>query len=106
VSGGLAHYTLDTTIRAECRIFVKQAASGVVSCKVEQPFPTLRKHTVRNLILSGLEQADVTVYPPFFAIREGRVEFLSSGRDVPAQLSEDGKSYLLTGVTGTVEISW
>ncbi len=60
LAGGSACYRLPRTWRHECRIFIKQERNGHVSCRESN---TRLDGVSRWLMLAGLEDAEVSVFP-------------------------------------------
>lgn len=109
--GSAALYPLNRTFHNECRLFVKQDQPSVLSCREGSPLPTEKKRelhrlTKRRLVVSGLDRAELTIYPPVQAIEAGLVEV----KQGEACLNLDGavreNKVVLTGISGTVEITW
>ncbi|MGQ9629504.1 MAG: hypothetical protein ACUVXI_04205 [bacterium] len=101
VNGGVATYFLDKSFHKECRIFVSQETRSVVSCREQPPFPTGKE---RKLHVSGLLDADVTIYPPLDRMDE--VAIKSDGREVDLENRRENKYIHLKGISGLLDISW
>lgn len=96
---GMSEYHLPRAPHEEIRILVDQRDGGLVSCKEYDPFPTGME---RTLIVSGLEEATVTVLVP-----PSRIDRLllrcSDGESVP---SLDGSQATIDGVNGRLTVAW
>ena len=114
VAGGLATYFLDKSFHRECRAFVRQADGGVLSCMEKPPFPTGME---RKLQVSGLADADVTIYPPLERMAEATVELDGKPVDVTDTGGTSGGRTLrgarrlkdrieLQGITGVLSVNW
>ncbi|MGG1550553.1 hypothetical protein [Paenibacillus ferrarius] len=100
-------YALDRTFREECRIFVNQRERSRVSCRENQPTPSKMKSMVRTLSISNLLNADVTVYPPLEMLASGAVEIKQGdGCLLEWRCAQEGNRLQLTGITGTIHVSW
>lgn len=106
IGEGTATYALDRTFHDECRIFVNQKQSSRISSRENQPFPTSKKRTVRNISVFNLIEADVTIYPPIAALQSGIVE-VKNGEDY-LDISDKiaGNRVRLTNISGAIDISW
>ncbi|MNI23092.1 hypothetical protein D3C73_766610 [compost metagenome] len=108
IGEGTAAYSLDRTFHDECRIFVNQKQISRITCRENQPYPTLKKHirTIRNLSVYNLIEADVTIYPPLAQLQDGVVEVKNGEHflDVSGQMA--GSCIRLTNISGNIDISW
>lgn len=108
IGEGTAVYALDRTFHDECRIFVNQKQTSRITCRENQPYPTLKKHirTIRNLSVYNLIEADVTIYPPLAQLQDGVVEVKSGEHflDISGQIV--GNCIRLTNISGNIDISW
>ncbi|TMV48613.1 hypothetical protein FE783_16280 [Paenibacillus mesophilus] len=104
---GVSTYALDRTFRDECHLFVNQKNPNRVVSRVNQPFPTPKKRAIRNITVSGLQDAVLTIYPPLEALEADRVEVLHNNK-VYLDLTDKrhGNKLILSGITGRVDISW
>ena len=112
-----ATYFLDKSFHKECRIFVHQSSGGVLSCKEKPPFPTGKE---RKLQVSGLQDADLVVYPPLERMDE--VSFELDGQEVDIEVTggssggqrlaaahaihREGDCIHLRSVTGVLSVNW
>jgi hypothetical protein len=117
IEDGAATYFLDKSFHKECRIFVRQPSGGVLSCKEKPPFPTGKE---RKLQVSGLQDADLVVYPPLERMDE--VVFELDGQEVDIEVTggssggrglaaahairREGDSIHLNSVTGVLSVNW
>jgi hypothetical protein len=99
--GGRAQYAFDRSYQHECRVFVQQAADTLLSCK-EQQHPI---GTRRRILLSGLSEATVTLYPSADAVEQETVE-LGSPKNLKVTYDKQGKCVIVTGVTGNLMVTW
>ncbi|MDF2715888.1 MAG: hypothetical protein K0R28_2813 [Paenibacillus sp.] len=104
---GVSTYALDRTFRDECHLFVKQENPTRVVSRVNQPFPTPKKRAIRNITVSGLQDAVLTIYPPLEALEADRVEVLHNNKAYLDLVDKrHGNKLILSGITGRVDISW
>lgn len=103
---GAATVAFDRTFHDECRVFVNQTESSRVACRENQPFPTPNKRTVRQITVSNLRGADVTIYPPLAALRSGRVEVKNGNSYLDLSGKGTDNRIRLSDITGTIDISW
>lgn len=103
---GCASYSLDCSFHKECRVFIRQAQSGLVACKEGHPIRTYKKTTNRSIVVTGLKEADVTIFPPFEALTSGRVEVYKDRHYL--ELDDRGAEGFirLLNISGTIEITW
>ncbi|MGQ9629503.1 MAG: hypothetical protein ACUVXI_04200 [bacterium] len=101
VEGGFATYFLDRSFHEECRAFVRQESAGVISCAEKPPFPTGKERTIQ---ISGLADADLTIYPPLDRMDEVVIEKDGGRINVKDQIWN--KQIHLRGVTGVLSITW
>jgi len=73
---GYASYRLPRAEHRECRIFVKQEESSVVSCKEITP---VEYETRRRLEVTGLKNATVCFYPETYAIGNCQITLNAPG---------------------------
>lgn len=106
VEGGVADCRLGRTFHEECRVFVRQPQPGLVFCQEKSPYPTKLKRSVRTIGVSRLAEADLTIYPPPDALRQGLVEISHKGALIRPELHPAGDRLVLKGISGAVEISW
>ncbi|MDF2648089.1 MAG: hypothetical protein K0Q73_3894, partial [Paenibacillus sp.] len=99
-------YALDRTFHEECRLFVKQKQSSRVSSRENQPFPTPKKRTVRNISVYNLQDAEVTIYPPLAPLQAGIVEVKHGDQYLDLSGKIAGNRVRLSHITGTIDISW
>ncbi|MFQ6130439.1 MAG: hypothetical protein ACE5R4_00235 [Armatimonadota bacterium] len=98
---GLAEYALDRSYQHECRVFVEQRADTLLGCK-EQQHPT---GTSRRLLISGLADAEVTLYPSAGAIASETVAVDGAG-DPAVSYDKQGECLTMTRVTGDLTVTW
>jgi hypothetical protein len=79
VERSTSSYTFDKTIHHEVRVFVRQAERSYVKVK-EQKTPTW---TNRSFTVSGLKNADVTIYPYPESLRDGSFSIVRAGEYEP-----------------------
>jgi hypothetical protein len=102
-----ALYALGRTFHEECRVFVKQEERSRVSCREHAASPTQKKQAEREIAVSGLKQATVTIYPPLAALEANRVEVKHNGITyLDLTGTRDGNRIRISKITGTIEISW
>jgi hypothetical protein len=111
IGDGAVTYSLDRTFRDECRIFVDQRHPSIVSCREVSAIPTPNKRflhnlPVRKLVVSNLNNAKVTLYPPVQAIEAGRVEVKHGEQYVPLEEARRGNKLVLESISGSIEITW
>ncbi|MGQ9731257.1 MAG: hypothetical protein ACUVX8_08260 [Candidatus Zipacnadales bacterium] len=98
---GRAQYGFDRSYQHECRVFVQQTADTLLSCK-EMQHPT---GTRRRILISGLQDATLTLYPSTEA-----VEHKTVGLDGPEGLrvtyDQARKCVLVSQVTGNLTVIW
>ncbi|MBD2865386.1 hypothetical protein [Paenibacillus oceani] len=106
VEDGIADYRLGRTFHDECRIFVRQPKPGLVFCQEKSPYPTRVKRTVRTIAASRLKEADLTVYPPLEALRNGLVEITHNGVLIKPELHPNNDRLIVKNISGAIGISW
>lgn len=106
------NYALNRTFRDECRIFVDQADPSLVMCREMSAIPTPKKRflhnlTARKFVVTNLQQAKVTLYPPLEAIKRGQVEVMAPG-GMYLDLTDDvhGQKVVLENMSGSIEVTW
>lgn len=102
VEGREATYTFPRTIREECRLFVEQKERSIVSCRERAPFPRGKE---RRLLITNLNAATVTIYPPVERISE----FIAEQNEVPLpgeRVKKTEEKVILKKITGDIEIAW
>ncbi|MFD0961027.1 hypothetical protein [Paenibacillus chungangensis] len=107
VGTGHATYALDRTFHDECRVFVLQECKSQVWCRELSAIPTRTKQSVRQLAISGLIDAALTLYPPFAALEAGLVELRVEHPDgdlIPCE--RQGNKIIARSVSGTVSVTW
>lgn len=99
LSDGVATYQFGKSVRAECRVLVRQAAAGRLSCREMAPFPA---HMTRGFRVTGLVDASVTLLlPPHVA----ELRVFVDGE--PLALDDEPGGRLTVGpVTGTLTTMW
>ena len=114
VSGGVATYTLDKSFHRECRVFVRQDNGGTISCLEKPPFPTGME---RKLQVSGLADADLSIYPPLDRMDKVVIELDGKPVDVSVTGGTSGGNEVtgvrqfedhveLHGITGVLSANW
>ena len=98
---GLSRYALERSFHAECRLFARQRASGTISCIEAPPFPTGKQRLIR---VTGLQDADLTFFPPLDRFREVLVK--QGSRELEAAPNNGRASFSLTHVSGSVDLAW
>lgn len=106
IGEGEAAYALDRTFHDECRVFVNQKETSRVWCRENQPFPTPKKRTVRQITVMNLLHADVSIYPPLEALQAGRVEVKNGNTYIELTGKIAGDRIRLNEISGTIDISW
>lgn len=107
VGKGASAYALDRTFHDECRVFVRQDAPSQVWCREMSAVPTRKKQSVRQLVVSGLMDAVLTVYPPLEALDAGLVELRrghTDGEEVPFE--RQGDKIVARSASGEFSITW
>ncbi len=106
-----ASYSLNRTFHNECRLFIDQSQPSLVSCREGSPLPTNKKRTISNLtsrrlIITNLNQAKVTIYPPLAAIAAGLVEV--KHEEIYLDLSDKlvANKLVLEALSGAIEVTW
>lgn len=107
IGTGAASYALDRTFHDECRVFAKQDRKSQVWCREMSAIPTRKKQSVRQLAISGLADAELTVYPPVAALEGGLVELRDGHPDgEPIPYERQGRKIVARSVSGTVSVTW
>lgn len=107
VGTGYASYALDRTFHDECRVFVRQARKSQVWCREMSAIPTRNKQSVRQLAISGLADAELTVYPPLEALEAGVTELRVEHPDgAPIPYERQGSKIVARSVSGNVSVTW
>jgi hypothetical protein len=105
IEDGHAKYAMPRAWHHEARCFVDQKEAGEVSCEeFRSEFVGIR----RRLLMKGLKDAAVTFFPEdqnrvILAANDMRMH---NEQSIPYTRSADGHSISVTGVTGTLLISW
>lgn len=105
---GVAVYQLPKSFHAECRVIVRQTASGMLRCREVAPFPA---HMTRGTRVSGLADATVRFMLPK-ALGDLRIDIedrplrLGESDASGAVWQEDGGVLVVEHVTGTLTIMW
>jgi len=96
IKEGASSYCLSKAFHEECRIFVKQF-SGKIKCR-----RTLRhEFTEDEVEITGLENAEVTFYPP-----ETKLEKVQVSPRYKIEVCRDSKFIKIKSVEGNILISW
>ncbi len=112
-----ATYCLEKSFHADSHVLVRQKAASVVSCRDLPPLPASKE---RHLLVTGLIDADVTIYPPLdrwneIEIRHGAwgtkiIDAFGNGtqgaRIAAANAIETERRIKLAGITGELSIIW
>ncbi|MGI6544799.1 MAG: hypothetical protein ACOX44_17455 [Limnochordia bacterium] len=111
-----ATYYLEKSFHAETHVLARQQEESVVSCRDLPPLPTGK---VRHLLVSGLVNADVTIFPPLDRWQEIEIRHGASGTriidaygngtqgDLVHQIADPARrSISLQGITGELSIIW
>ncbi|MHB9034987.1 MAG: hypothetical protein ACYC6L_18305, partial [Anaerolineae bacterium] len=109
---GIAQYHLDKSYRKECRVFVKQASGQIRSRKTLN-----HEFTESEIAISGLDNAEVTVYLPLEKIagayirqpsRHTTAQDTAEGAPGALSLTEarQGDKLVFKGVTGQLWVRW
>jgi len=99
IENGYALYNLSRSFHKECRIFVKQN-KGKILCQLAHPGYEGKE----NLIVSGLKEAELRIYPPWGEVEKTDVIPLGEGKLSKVKKKEN---YLyLERVSGSLRISW
>jgi len=107
IGHGCAAYALDRTFHEECRVFAEQIGPSQVSCREMSAMPTRRKQSVRQLAVSGLADAVLTVYPPLAALEADSVELRAEHTDgEPIPFERKDNKIVARSVSGSVSITW
>lgn len=107
LGGETGVYSLDRTFHEECRIIVSQSEKSIVLCRENQPSPTPKRQSSRNLSVWNLRDAGVTVFPPLEAIAAGIVEVrLNEKEFLDITETTQGDRIVLEGVTGRIDVLW
>jgi hypothetical protein len=101
VRDGLGRYYLARSFQEECRVFVAQDAPTLLRCKADR-WPTGKE---RRLVVSGLQDARLTLQPYAEALEEDRVE-PEGDADAEPNVHLVGNCIELTDVSGQVAITW
>ena len=96
IKEGTSSYCLSKAFHEECRIFVKQF-SGKIKCR-----RTLRhEFTEDEVEITGLENAEVTFYPP-----EIKLEKVQVSPRYKIEVCRDSKFIKIKSAEGNILISW
>ncbi|MCR2804862.1 hypothetical protein [Paenibacillus soyae] len=107
IGTGAAAYALDRTFHDECRVFARQERNSLVWCREMSAIPTRKKQSVRQLVISGLMDAELTVYPPIAALEGGRVELRDGHPDgAPIHYERQGHKIVARSVSDSVSVTW
>lgn len=98
---GMSQYHLDRSFQHECRLFVTQEAQALLGVK-EQQHPA---GTARRLLVTGLHDARLTVYPSAEAVAQRRVE-VEGAEHRQAVFGDRRRCVTLEAVTGALTITW
>ncbi len=102
VAGRQAGYVFSRTIRENCRLFVEQKERSVLACRERRPFPADK---VRRLLVTNLQAATVTVFPP----GDRMAEFLAEENGIrlgEERLRRRKEKIILYDINGTLELAW
>jgi len=112
-----ATYYLEKSFHVHAHVLVRQKEESMVHCRDLPPLP---QGKVRHLLITGLVDADVTIYPPperwnEIEIRQGQHGVMivdafgngTQGTRIMAENADQVKTRLkLTGITGELSIIW
>lgn len=101
IEDGLGRYYLARSFQEECRVFVDQREPTLLRCKADR-WPTGKE---RSLMVSGLRDAKLTVYPYAEALEGDRVEF-EGHTELEPRVDVAGKCIELAGVSGQISVTW
>lgn len=89
----------------ECRIFVRQAHTSIVTCKV---IPSLCPGIEHRLRITGLTKANIVFYPEPDTDVKITVDDIraNANTNIDFRLDDNGKKYILDNIDGVLQISW
>jgi hypothetical protein len=101
IEDGMGQYYLARSFQEECRVFVEQDAPALLRCKADR-WPAGKEAC---LVVSGLVDANVTVYPSAEALQRDVVEFES---DTPLEPNIDltRKCMEFRRISGQISVTW
>ena len=104
----MAHstYTMPRAWHNEARCFVDQKEAGEVSC-VESFAAAVGFE--RRMLIKGLKNATVTFLPESdkrVVVQANDMRVFIEKSNVPVSSSEDGKRLTVSGITGSLFLSW
>jgi hypothetical protein len=105
IENGHSSYTLPRAAHKEIRCLVEQAVNGEVSCVEAIPeYPFF----YRRLLVKGLQNANVHVYPEMGRKVVMRVNDSRSfvNESMPYEQADGGSRLIIKGVTGELNIAW
>jgi len=105
---GHALYHMPRAWHRECRCFVRQNATGAVSCAIQGPGEVGIR---RRLMIRGLQDAVVRFYPdpdtdPARLFFTPNPEWPFASAFTPFEAVEGGRCFEISGITGNLLISW
>jgi hypothetical protein len=101
LSGCSITYQLRKSYHENCVLFAAQPGESVVSCREQPPFPT---GNTRRLTVSGLQDAEICIYPPRALLDRAAVS--CAGKPVEAEKDQRRGCLRARGISGTLDLSW
>jgi hypothetical protein len=101
LSGRSITYQLRKSYHENCVLFAVQPGESIVSCREQPPFPT---GNTRRLTVSGLQDAQICVYPPRHMLE--RAAIFCAGKAVEPEKDARRGCLRARGVSGTLDLNW